>query len=144
MAFAQWSHVGENNDVNLRVMNTDCTQIVGLAGSDTTPSNSNLHIFEVGPPDPGVIEGDYDSSGFVSQGDLDLVLLSWGDTVAPPGFNEDALPGGGPFDGLMSQNELDGVLLNWGNGTPPIGAVPEPTTFIMATLAAVALVSRRR
>lgn len=49
MAFAQWSHVGENNDVNLRVMNTDCTQIVGLAGSDTTPSNSIIQFQEIAP-----------------------------------------------------------------------------------------------
>ena len=87
----------------------------------------------------GGIPGDYNSDNFVSQGDLDLVLLSWGDTVAPPGFDENAIPGGGPFDGLMGQNELDGVLLNWGNGTPPVVAVPEPGAAISLLVAFVAL-----
>ena len=91
---------------------------------------SGVQIVDTGP---SILEGDYDGSGFVSQGDLDLVLLNWGDSVAPAGFNEAAIPGGGPFDGLMSQNELDGVLLNWGDGTPPsLTTVPEPAS--LATL----------
>ena len=81
-----------------------------------------------------VVAGDYNGDGFVSQADLDLVLLNWGDAVAPAGFVEAALVGGGPFDGLISQNELDGVLLNWGNGTPPapgsVNAIPEPASAL--------------
>lgn len=93
----------------------------------------------------GTITGDYNSDGFVSQGDLDLVLLNWGDAVAPAGFDEAALDGGGPFDGLVSQNELDGVLLNWGNGTPPgAAAIPEPTSIILLAMGSIGMATRRR
>ena len=87
--------------------------------------------------------GDYNADGFVSQADLDLVLLNWGATLRPVGFNEAALVGGGPFDGLVSQNELDGVLLNWGNGTPPTNSIPEPGGFA-ALVGLGSLVLRRR
>jgi len=94
--------------------------------------------------DPVSITGDYNADGFVSQGDLDLVLLNWGDTTAPAGFNENALAGGGPFDSLISQNELDGVLLNWGNGTPPVAAIPEPTSLLLILTPLLAANNRRR
>ena len=93
------------------------------------------------------IEGDYNGDGFVSQADLDLVLLNWGAAVTPPGFDESALPGGGSFDSLMSQNELDGVLLNWGEGTPPVGssiAIPEPGTAMLCLGLAGGAIRRRR
>ncbi len=75
----------------------------------------------------GVITGDYDVSGQVEQGDLDIVLQNWG-TGTFTG-DEAALVGGGPFDGTVDQNELDGVLQNWGSTSAPSfdgSAVPEP------------------
>ena len=89
------------------------------------------------------IVGDYDGNGSVGQGDLDIVLLNWGG-VAFPG-DENALPGGGPFDGSMGQNELDGVLLNWGNTSlAAAGAVPEPTTLMMCGLGLALVAGLRR
>lgn len=100
-------------------------------------------IFTASPLD--LLVGDYNTDGHVTQNDLDLVLLNWGDAVTPPGFNEDALAGGGPFDGLMSQNELDGVLLNWGLGFPPrVAAIPEPSTLASAMLLCMAGLHPRR
>ncbi|MEM7626896.1 MAG: hypothetical protein AAF333_14980 [Planctomycetota bacterium] len=95
------------------------------------------------------LEGDYNEDGFVSQADLNLILLNWGDSVLPAGFDETAIPGGGPFDGLIGQNELNGVLLNWGNGSPSTGGVavvPEPASAaaVLGLLAAVALPRRSR
>jgi len=90
----------------------------------------------------GAIDGDYDNSGQVGQGDLDLVLLNWGQT-APP------IPAGWinqQPNGLIGQTNLDGVLLNWGNGTPPlaaINAVPEPVNFVMLVLGMMGLACQR-
>jgi len=96
-----------------------------------------------GAPAVAILLGDFNSDGFVAQGDLDLILLNWGSTVAPAGFDEGALASGGPFDGLVSQNELDDVLLNWGLGTPLATAIPEPTTGVVLLGLAVGLVRRR-
>lgn len=104
-------------------------------------------IFIASPDASPFLTGDYNSDGLVSQGDLDLVLLNWGDSILPGGFNESAIPGGTPFDNAISQNELDGVLLNWGNGTlPSVNAIPEPTSAIamLFTTAAYRRRSKRK
>ncbi len=89
------------------------------------------------------ITGDYDDSGQVEQGDLDIVLQNWG-TGTFTG-NESNLDGGGPFDGTVDQNELDGVLQNWGSTSAPAftgSAVPEPAAAAM--LGGIALFAGRR
>ena len=111
-----------------------------LAGIDFTDFAGD-QFFSVIVPAPGLL-GDYNGDGFVSQADLDLVLLNWGDTTLPPSWVATD-----QFDGVqISQNELDGVLLNWGDGTPPsptnVNAIPEPTTFAM--LGPGLLIARRR
>ncbi|MCG8363223.1 MAG: PEP-CTERM sorting domain-containing protein [Pseudanabaenales cyanobacterium] len=88
------------------------------------------------------VPGDYDASGTVEQGDLDLVLLNWGDPATPvPAGWVNQLP-----TGLIDQDELDGVLLNWGNTSEPgsVGvAVPEPSAMIATCLAGLGLLGRR-
>ena len=97
------------------------------------PYNGSLNLIQVSG-----LMGDYNNDGFVSQADLDLVLLNWGDDVTPDGWVEAT-----PFDGLMSQNELDAVLLNWGAGDPPApGVVPEPAA--VGLLAGAGWLGRRR
>ncbi len=76
------------------------------------------------------LPGDYDASGQVEQGDLDLVLQNWGiDTGTngvPLNWTND-LP-----QGQIDQGELDGVLQNWGSvAAPQIAAVPEPTVAFL-------------
>ena len=97
--------------------------------------------------EPTFITGDYNGDGFVGQQDLDLVLLNFGDTVLPDGFEEGALAGGLPFDNLIGQDELDGVLLNFGDGTAvasgSLSAVPEPATAALLLAGGVALTARR-
>ncbi len=92
-----------------------------------------------------LLAGDYNGSGQVEQGDLDLVLQNWGvDTdVAgtPAGWNHD-LP-----SGLIEQTELDGVLQNWGSASTPDfrgSAVPEPSSMVVLVVGFSALINRRR
>jgi len=82
------------------------------------------------------LRGDYNGTGLVGQGDLDLVLRNWGQEVPPiPDGWVNPLFGG--HDGQISTNELDGVLLNWGNQVAPtdaLAAVPEPTSLALVCL----------
>lgn len=90
---------------------------------------------------PAELIGDYSGDGFVSQGDLDLILLNWGSATLPPEW----VNGADDFDGQISQNELDNVLLNWGDGSPPtVRAVPEPASGGLVLLSVAAMVSQRR
>ena len=93
----------------------------------------------------GFLAGDYNGDGFVSQGDLDLVLLNWGSSAAPDGWLAVDQFDGGDEGGLMSQNELDGVLLNWGSGTPAdiVASVPEPTLGVSLVVLACGCAGRR-
>jgi hypothetical protein len=80
-----------------------------------------------------VLVGDYNGSGSVEQGDLDLVLLNWGQSGSD-------LPDGWVItapNGNIDQGELDAVLLNWGasSGLSPAG-VPEPSTIAILFIAA--------
>ncbi len=91
------------------------------------------------------LTGDYDDSGQVEQGDLDIVLQNWG--TANFTGNAGNLVGGGPFDGLVDQNELDGVLQNWGSSAAPDfrgTAVPEPGVVGGAALVSVLAIRRSR
>ncbi len=91
--------------------------------------------------------GDYNGSGQVEQGDLDLVLQNWGvdtDVEGVPGGWVNGLP-----EGQVEQSELDKVLQNWGNTAAPDfsgfhGAnVPEPVGLV-ALLSGGMLARRRR
>ncbi len=93
---------------------------------------------------PPVLVGDFDGSGVVSGGDLDLVLLNWGQTDptgSPAGWTTLQ-----PHDGRVTQNELDAVLQNWGRGLSPDfagAAVPEPGVVAGWFVAAAAFRRRR-
>ncbi len=80
------------------------------------------------------IAGDYNASGQVEQGDLDLVLQNWGATAVPGTWvNFTGLPGGN-IGGLVEQTELDLVLSNWGDSATPDfrwSAIPEPGTALL-------------
>ncbi len=142
-----------DNPPNFRLSAAD-----GLGGDQTGDVESSTDQFDyatlvtnhLGASNPGTpvsvggVTGDYDDSGQVEQGDLDIVLQNWG-TGTFTG-NVDNLVGGGPFDGTVDQNELDGVLQNWGSTAAPAlngTVVPEPASG-SALVAVACLVSRRR
>ncbi len=88
--------------------------------------------------------GDYNDSGQVEQGDLDLVLQNWGVNTDVAGVPAGWI--GNPPDGVIDQGELDGVLLNWGS-TPapdfrgvslPGASVPEPAGLLALGISAAA------
>jgi hypothetical protein len=93
-----------------------------------------------------VVPGDYDGSGAVGSGDLNLVLNNWNATVppVPTGWIGDQ-----PAPGVIGSVALNRVLNNWGNvggDGASFGAVPEPGALVSASLALAgsALVRRRR
>ncbi|MEM1098649.1 MAG: hypothetical protein AAGH92_07665 [Planctomycetota bacterium] len=88
-----------------------------------------------------LLAGDYNNSGSVEQGDLNLVLNSWGldASEVPAAWASD------PPTGLIDQDELNRVLNNWGASSSPIVAtqsVPEPTALGFALLLGVLTRSR--
>jgi len=82
-------------------------------------------MLDVGGDDP--LAGDYDDSGEVEVGDLNLVLFNW-DQPGPglPAEWVNQRPAGN-----VAVDELNGVLFNWGN-TAAVATVPEPTTGVLA------------
>lgn len=129
--------------------NTNYRLIVDLI-DDVRASANSPFFSDTSSADFGLIirsgiDGDYNRDNFVSQADLDLVLLNWGSSTLPNGWLDTS-----QFDGIqVSQNELDAVLLNWGNGSqiPPsaaLTAVPEPTTTGLLAIGWAALLRRRK
>lgn len=117
--------------------------IAGVFASVLGGNNGDTMYSLIYGPDTVSIEalltGDLNGDGFVSQADLDLVLLNWGDTVTA-GV---AGLGDGTGDGFIAQGDLDLVLLNWGDGTLPILSIPEPATAGLLLMGALALIRRR-
>jgi hypothetical protein len=99
------------------------------AGTDETGSSApdTAALIRVNPP------GDYNGSGLVEQGDLDLVLTSWGRDVAtlPTTWTHDRPAA------MVDQSALDQVLINWGKAatfSSPVAHMPEPSSLCVATL----------
>jgi len=138
---------------NLGLVSSEGLQVIG--DGDTTHFDAVGQV-ELGQryaaalgeliPDPlSTLIGDYNGDGFVGQADLDLVLLNFGNSQLPEGFNPAALPNGPTFDGLIGQNELDAVLLSFGGSNAPnLTAIPEPASLAMLSLGGWLLSGRRR
>ncbi len=110
-----------------RSFNDDGLLVFGLEFTDGTEGIFTASLVEES------LAGDYDASGAVDQGDLDLVLQNWGEDVSATG-----VPAGWlnhqPV-GLIGQSELDGVLQHWGITQAPDfnGAdLPEPSVMVVA------------
>jgi hypothetical protein len=122
-----------------RSLSHEAFELAGLdffGAGDTFPTflvQTTITALETIPP---LSPGDFDASGRVEQGDLDLVLLGWGSPAALAG---DAWRG--PFpSGDIDQDEFDGVLLHWGNSDVSAAAVPEPNAIGSAIAIGTAIV----
>jgi hypothetical protein len=78
--------------------------------------------------------GDLTGDGFVGQGDLDVLLDSWGASVTPGDLPD--ISG----DGLVGQDDLDVVLRDWGLGAHS----PEPAASLTMALGLLVLIRRRK
>ena len=88
-----------------------------------------------------LLDGDYDDSGDVALGDLNLVLFDWnedGSVLTTDWIHQ--RPASGTTVGL---EELNGVLFNWGNSAA-VATVPEPAAGRLSVLRVLALGIRRR
>lgn len=78
---------------------------------------------------PTALAGDFDASGAVAQGDLNLVLNNWGQATAPGWIALDQL------EGNVDQAELNAVLNNWGSRDTPAYSetqtIPEPASLAL-------------
>jgi sugar lactone lactonase YvrE len=82
--------------------------------------------------------GDLTGDNFVGQDDMNVILDAWGDEV------EDGFAGDFNGDNFIGQDDLNVILAEWGNGaTPAIVATPEPSTFVLVTIAGLALAFQR-
>ena len=100
-----------------------------------------LGVVEYGPLPNPELDGDYDDSGDVGPGDLDLVLFNWNvneDVLTTDWINQRPDPGT-----AVGAAQLDGVLFNWGN-TSALAVVPEPASLLLISLGLASLVARKR
>ncbi len=107
-------------------------------------SNAGAFIFDASLSEAvaALLAGDYNNSGSVEQGDLDLVLNNWGGPRTA-GFVANA---DGFATSNVDQEELDRVLNNWGSSSGPSfagSAVPEPGVAVLAAAAGLAMLRRR-
>ena len=120
--------IGARDDI-LHIMLEDFNEF-RIAG-DVFFDNIKLELVR----DPAALDGDLNGDGFVGRGDLDAVLMDWGNSPPLLSYTD---PSG---DDLVGQGDLDIVLSNWGKGTSP---VPEPATLSLLTLGGLALMRRKR
>ena len=104
-----------------------------LLGWGNSPESWAIEPEQIIPPGAGG-SGDYDQSGTITQGDLDILLLNWGTTT--PGFGLGLTP---PVD----QDDWDRLAFDWPNSFPLSSSIPEPSNLALLLLACAWCASKR-
>lgn len=92
----------------------------GNANSDLRIDNFVVELTASNEP----AAGDFNGDGMVDNGDLNLLLGSWGAASVPPEWING-------FESPVDNGELNALLGNWGFGTTT--AIPEPVSLLLAT-----------
>jgi hypothetical protein len=108
-------------------------------GGNTLATTTSAGTFSIVDVVASFNTGDFNGDGRVDGGDLSLLLANWGSTVPP---NPTGWTGAAPTAAGIDADELSRLLANWGFGTST--AVPEPSAAVLAVLAGVGMVRRRR
>jgi hypothetical protein len=96
----------------------------------------NVTILPEGPTGPA---GDYNGDGTVDGADFLVWQRNLGTVATPSGSGAD-----GNGNGSVDAGDLDVWKDHFGETPPPIAAVPEPATAMLALVGALALIQRRR
>jgi hypothetical protein len=121
----EWANITDPNNPNGTIPNPDFVIAPTLNLPNATIGGSGN-------------DGDFDSSGTVGNGDLTLLLDSWGGAPTSAWVNNPP--------GSVGNDSLTELLDNWGNDYTGSGltAVPEPTTAMLLTIALASGFARRR
>ncbi|MEM1026642.1 MAG: hypothetical protein AAGJ38_01000 [Planctomycetota bacterium] len=110
----------------------DEVRLPALAGGLTWDVQTSVNAITLAVVGTAGLIGDYNDSGTVEQGDLNLVLTNWGTNRT---FED---PGGTAFATIIvDQEELNLVLSNWGSTTTPSFEgfnIPEPASTLILAL----------
>ncbi len=126
------------------------TELSAATPREAVEARLTFAFLQPGTNDPGSVfidsvslamsmAGDYNDSGSVEQGDLDLVLNNWGGP-RPSGAGGFVANADGFTTINVDQEELDRVLNNWGGSAAAAfrgSNVPEPLAGAMVTLLAL-------
>ncbi|MEM8494402.1 MAG: hypothetical protein AAF663_03335 [Planctomycetota bacterium] len=143
---ATLASLGNGFTLSDRVQSAGSEQVfIHFLGTDSTDpptgnANTDLYTLTLTLEAIAGLVGDYNDSGQVEQGDLNLVLNNWGQ-AAPFEPNGDAFS-----TPVVDQEELNRVLNNWGSGSvsPDLTGYSVPEPVLGLALAAGTLTIRRQ
>ncbi|TWT47715.1 hypothetical protein [Botrimarina hoheduenensis] len=121
------------------LQNFDLSQLQIQVDADNSLGALGIEIarFSIVQFTPTAVDGDFNGDGKVDNGDLNLLLGSWGSPTVPASWING-------FTSPVDNGELNALLGNWGFGVAGAAAVPEPTAVLIMSSMVLLLVGGRR